>query len=391
MSLRESEALAGLPLVKDPVESAKIVGLRYVHDDAPGYKRVKSGAGFRYLDLRGRNVRDSAELERIKKLVIPPAWTNVWICPHANGHLQATGRDARGRKQHRYHPRWREVRDETKYARMIAFAKALPKIRRVTKADLKLPGLPRRKVLATIVKLLEVTLIRVGNDEYARENHSYGLTTMKVRHAKVNGNKVHFHFRGKSGKEHNIDVEDKHLARIVKSCQDLPGQDLFEYIDENGELQDVKSEDVNDYLREITGADFTAKDFRTWSGTVLAAMALQEFERFNSQKQARTNIVQAIENVARRLGNTPAVCRKCYVHPAVLDAYLDGSLLDTVQQRAETEMRQRLSRLRPEEGFVLGLLQQRLAAEKSGSLLRKTLQKSLKLAKQKGLKPGGKS
>src|SRR4051812_6180216 len=377
MSLSGIGALDGFSVQIKPLESARAVGLRYVTDEIPGYHRKRSGKSFIYEDQRGRPLRAKGELARIKSLVIPPAWKDVWICPWANGHMQATGRDARGRKQHRYHPKWREVRDETKYARMLAFAKALPKIRTQLARDLRLPGLPKNKVLATIVKLLETSLIRVGNDEYARENKSFGLTTFKDRHAQIRGGKVRFKFRGKSGKEHDIDVADPHLARIVKSCQDLPGQDLFQYIDAEGKQQDVKSEDVNDYLQEITSAEFTAKDFRTWAGTVLAAMALQEYERFSNQKEARKNIVQAIENVSQRLGNTPTVCRKCYIHPAVLDCYLDGTLVETIQKRARAELR-RLKQMRPEEGLVLGLLQERLALEKNGKLLRTQLQRSLK-------------
>jgi DNA topoisomerase I len=354
------------------------VGLRYVTDDLPGFRRQRAGKGFAFLDARGRTIRDEQALKRIRTLAIPPAWTEVWICPFANGHLQATGRDARGRKQHRYHAKWRDVRDETKYARMMAFAKALPKIRARVARDLKLPGLPRNKVLATVVKLLEVSLIRVGNEEYAHSNQSYGLTTMLDRHAKVNGSKVQFRFRGKSGKNHTIDVESPSLARIVKSCQDLPGQELFQYIDENGAQRDVKSEDVNAYLHETVGGDFTAKDFRTWSGTVLAAMALSEFRKFDTKAQAKKNIVRAIESVAERLGNTATICRKCYIHPAVIDSYLDGATLRVVRQRAEHQMRTSMTKLKPEEASVLTLLQQRVAAEANGSLLRHQLAASLK-------------
>lgn len=385
MSLRESGALAGLAIKPEPVQSARAVGLRYVTDEIPGFRRKKRGKSFDYLDEKGKPLKSPSHLTRIKSLVIPPAWTEVWICPYENGHLQATGRDARGRKQHRYHPRWREVRDETKYARMIAFARQLPKIRRRINQDLKLAGLPRNKVLATIVRLLEVSLIRVGNEEYARDNKSYGLTTMQDRHAEIKGHKVKFKFRGKSGKSHDIDIEDKHLAKTVRSCQELPGQDLFQYFDEGGKKQDVKSEDVNEYLREIAGEEFTAKDFRTWAGTVLAAMALQEFERVSNQKQAKKNIVRAIEAVSERLGNTPSVCRKCYVHPAVLDCYMDGTLLEILRERAQMETRN-LRHMRPEEGLVLGLLQERLAQEKGGTLLKKQLHRSLKEVKKHALK-----
>jgi DNA topoisomerase-1 len=274
--------------------------------------------------------------------------------------LQATGRDARARKQHRYHPRWREIRDETKYRRMFAFARALPRIRQRVRSALRLRGLPRDKVLATVVRLLEVSLIRVGNDEYARDNASFGLTTMKDRHVEVNGARLRFQFRGKSGKHHAVDIRDRRLARIVKRCQDLPGQELFQYVDDEGKMQDVRSGDINDYLRQITGQDFTAKDFRTWAGTVLAALALREFEKFDSEAEAKKNIVRAIESVAERLGNTVAICRKCYVHPDIIDAYLDGTLLATLKQRAEQQLSGSVKRLRPEEAAVLGLLQQRL-------------------------------
>lgn len=370
-----------IPVITDPKKSAQIVGLRYVSDATPGIRRDKSGKNFQFIAPNGKSISDPRVLGRIKSLAIPPAWKEVWICPIENGHLQATGRDDRGRKQHRYHRRWREVRDETKFNRLIAFAKALPKIRRRVRKDLKLPGLPREKVLATIVRLLEVSLIRVGNDEYARNNRSFGLTTMQDKHVAVNGSTVHFQFRGKSGKQHVIDVRNKRLAKIVKRCQDIPGQDLFQYIDENGRRVDVKSEDVNGYLREISGEDFTAKDFRTWAGTVLAAIALREFEKFDTQAQAKKNLVRAIESVAEKLGNTPSVCKKCYVHPAIFDSYLDGSIADVLKQRAEEQLKTTLDKLSPEEASVLSLLQQRLAKESEP--LEKTLQRSLALARRK--------
>src|SRR6185436_956393 len=315
--------------------------------------------------------------------------------PYANGHLQATGRDARGRKQHRYHKRWREVRDETKFTRMIAFARSLPKIRKRIMADIHLPHLPRNKVLATVVALLEKTFIRVGNEEYERQNKSYGLTTMKDRHVAVNGSKVQFRFRGKSGKEHNLTVEHPRVAKIVRECQDLPGQELFQYLDDDGRQLDVKSEDVNEYLREITGQDFTAKDFRTWAGTVLAALALQEFQKFDSKAQAKRNITQAIESVAQRLGNTPTICRKCYIHPAVIESYLEGTMIEGLRQRAEAHYARSLHRLKPEEAAVITLLQRRLVAESNGTLLRGQLRDSLKVARRKrrntrgvGIHPG---
>jgi DNA topoisomerase I len=335
----------------------------------PGIHREISGKHFRYRYAIGEVVQDEEVLKRIRSLAIPPAWQKVWICPDPVGHLQATGFDARRRKQYRYHRRWREVREETKYTRMIAFGKALPKIRARVKRDLSLHGLKRPRILATVVRLLEVSLIRVGNEEYERENESFGLTTLKNRHVDVNGSEISFHFRGKGGKQHRIDVSDRRLAEIVRRCQDLPGQELFQYVDEDGKLQDVKSTDVNDYLKEITGEDFTAKDFRTWAGTMLAALALQEFEKFDSKTQAKKNIVQAIESVAARLGNTPAICKKCYVHPHVLEGYLDGSLVGALRKRAR-KLSGALPTLRPEEAAVLALLQRRLVAqEKQNRLL----------------------
>jgi DNA topoisomerase-1 len=347
----------------DPPAAAKAAGLRYVLDDRPGIRREPDKEGFRYFGAKGEPVEDETTLKRIKALAIPPAWTEVWICPQANGHLQATGRDARGRKQYRYHARWREVRDEVKYERMIKFGKALPQIRKEVDRALRLPGLPREKVLATIVYLLEATMMRIGNDEYARENKSYGLTTLRNRHVKIDGSEVEFRFRGKSGVYHDVKVNDRRLARIIQRTRDLPGQDLFQYLDEDGERHTVGSSDVNDYLRAITGEDYTAKDFRTWSGTVLAAMALREFEKFDSETQAKKNVVRAIETVAQKLGNTPSVCRKCYVHPAVLDSYMDGTMVEGLLARAEEGLAEDLQDLEPEEAAVLAMLTQRLARE----------------------------
>ena len=351
----------------DAVEAAREAGLRYVSDEMPGIRRRRSGRGFSYADAEGRPVRDRTLLRRIRSLAVPPAWKQVWICPVANGHVQATGRDARGRKQYRYHPRWREVRDSDKYERIVAFAKALPRLRRRVDRDLGRPGLTREKVLAAVVRLLETTLARVGNEEYARDNRSYGLTTLRGRHADVNGPWVKLVFRGKGGKRHQVGLHDRRVARVVKRCQELPGQVLFQY-EEDGEERQVDSGDVNEYLREASGQDFTAKDFRTWAGTVLAARALQELEAFDSQAQAKRNVVSAIESVAGLLGNTTSVCRKCYVHPAVIDSYLDGSMLMTLKRRAEEEMRSGVGSLRPEEAAVLALLQQRLGREAGASL-----------------------
>ena len=361
----------------EPTEAAKAAGLRYVTDSMRGITREIDGDGFRYLDADGNPVDDEATLARIKSLVIPPAWTEVWICKLANGHLQATGRDARQRKQYRYHPRWRNVRDDVKYERMLNFGKALPQIRVAVDAALKLPGLPREKVLATIVELLEVTMMRIGNEEYARTNKSFGLTTLRARHVNVDGKAVEFRFRGKSGVFHTIKLEDRRLARIIARVRDLPGQELFQYIDDAGEPHTVDSADVNDYLRAITGEDYTAKDFRTWSGTVLAALALHEFEKFDSETQAKKNILRAIESVAAKLGNTPTVCRKCYVHPAVLDAYLDGTIMEALRERATRELVDDLHSLSPEEAAVLALLQQRLQDTPAAPAKRARLKKTV--------------
>lgn len=301
--------------------------MRYVTDERPGIHRERCGQGFRYRSAESRIIHDRHTLKRIHSLVIPPAWHDVWICPLDNGHLQATGRDERERKQHLYHPRWREIRDQTKFDRLMDFARALPGIRKHLKRDLRRRGFCREKILATVVRLLEVSLIRVGNDEYARDNKSYGLTTMKNRHAKVRGAKIKFQFRGKSGREHVVEVENRRVARIVRACQDLPGQELFQYVDDEGQKHDVGSGDVNDYLREITGRDFTAKDFRTWAGTISAATELRKLGSTDSGTDAKKNVVTAVKATAQSLGNTPAVCRKSYIHPAVIEAYLDGSLI----------------------------------------------------------------
>lgn len=345
----------------DPVESAKAAGLRYVSDDEPGIRRRKSGKGFIYADPQGRAVKDPKEVERIRKLAIPPAWTDVWICSRANGHLQATGRDARGRKQYRYHANWREVRDETKFGRMIAFGDSLPKIRERIDQDMSLRGLSREKVLATVVKLLETTLIRVGNKEYARQNNSFGLTTLRDQHVDVSGSTLRFEFRGKSGKEHQVEIQDRRLARIVRQCRDLPGQTLFQYLDDNGERQKVTSEDVNAYLRETTGEDFTAKDFRTWGGTVLALSALLEVGTCETEKEAGKAVVEAVKRVAGQLGNRPAICRKYYVHPAVIETFLEGSLPQSLGEAVEaaSDEADETGGLRRLEGQVLSLLRGR--------------------------------
>jgi DNA topoisomerase I len=346
----------------EPRSEAARAGLRYALDEGSGLSRVRAGQGFAYRDTHGRLVRDARVLQRVRGLAIPPAWTDVWICPTDDGHLQATGRDVKGRKQYRYHARWRAVRDETKYQRLMDFARLLPRIRARVDSDLDRPGLSRAKVVATVVRLLETTLIRVGNEEYARQNRSYGLTTLRDGHVDVSGTRVRFRFRGKSGRDHVIDLRDRRLSRIVKRCQDLPGQQLFQYVDERGHRRSIESADVNAYLREVTGGDFTAKDFRTWSGTVLAAWALHELAPDTAKAPVKRNVVRAIESVSARLGNTVAVCRKCYVHPAVVDAYLDGSLATTLRARLGAESRR--SGLPAVEAHVLHLLARWLERER---------------------------
>ncbi len=308
------------------VSMARMAGLRYLSDDVPGIRRRKRGSGFEYVAPNGRPVRDLSELRRIRSLAVPPAYRDVWIAPLPDAHVQATGRDARGRKQYRYHPRWREVRDETKYARMLAFAKALPAMRRRVKRDLGRRGMARERVLATVVRLLETTAIRVGNDEYARANGSFGLTTLRNGHASVRGGEVSFRFRGKSGVKHAVSLHEPRLAKIVRACQDLPGQQLFEYLDAGGNVHAVDSSDVNAYIREISGGDFTAKDFRTWLGTLECAAALAKVEA-ETQGDRKRHVVEAIANVAKRLGNTPAVCKKCYIHPEVIAAFVEEGRL----------------------------------------------------------------
>ena len=347
----------------DPQASAEEAGLRYVTDAMPGVSRRRAGKRWAYIGPDGARITDADRIAWFDRLAIPPAWTDVWISPVRRGHIQATGRDARGRKQYRYHPRWREIRDEAKYGRLIDFARALPRIRRRTDRDLRRRGLPREKVLALVVRLLEETLIRVGNDEYARANRSYGLATLRDRHVRVHGSEVRFSFRGKAGKEHEVSLRDRRLARLVKQCQEIPGQELFQYYDADGRRVDVTSGDVNDYLRDTSGEDFTAKDFRTWAGTVAAAMALQEFLEIDDDAGRKKAIVSAIERVAEQLGNTPSVCRSCYVHPEVLDRYLDGTIVDALSRQARGAGRGAHS-LDQAEAAVLGLLQARLARER---------------------------
>ena len=351
----------------DVAAAAREVGLRYVTDQMPGIARRRTGRAFTYRDAKDRTVTDPKILSRIKTLAIPPAWRDVWICAAANGHLQATGIDAKGRKQYRYHAGWRALRDETKYNRMIAFGRALPAIRARVARDLRREGLPREKMLATIVRLLETTLIRIGNPEYARDNASFGLTTLRNRHVLVEGDTVHFDFRAKSGKMRRLDLKDRAMARIVQRARDLPGYELFQYVDADGARHSIGSDDVNAYLKEAAGADFTAKDFRTWAGTVLAALALKEFEAFDSEAAAKRNITQAIEQVAGKLGNTVSICRKCYIHPEILGAYLDGSLAVGLKQDIDATLTDELSKLSPEEVAVLAFLQRRLAEPAAGA------------------------
>jgi DNA topoisomerase-1 len=408
----------------DATLAARAAGLRHVDDHGPGLRRRRSGRSVRHgkrwithfaiLDSHGHPIRDEATLARIRALAIPPAWTDVWICPDAKGHIQATGRDARGRKQYRYHRDWRKERDGTKYARMIDFGRCLPGLRRRIAADLRRQGLPRSKVLATIVKLLETTFIRVGNEEYARHNNSFGLTTLKNRHVDVRRAEVQFHFKGKSGIYHEVSVLDPSIARIVRRCRDLPGQDLFQYVDGDDQPATINSADVNEYIREATGHDFTAKDFRTWAGTVLAAVTLNEngiipaepaesatrsaarsaaSSRFGLARLARSarapharggpqrptnrDVVKAIEHVAERLRNTPSVCRKSYIHPYVIASFLDGTLAAAFHHPLGPAVRGSRN-LRPEELAVMTLLRRRGADEKKGVLLEQQLRRSIR-------------
>ncbi len=353
-----TEEPSGNTLSPDVLKAAaRAAKLRYISNRAKGIRRERSGDGFDFFAPDGEKITDAAEIARIRKLAIPPAYQDVWICPHANGHLLATGRDARGRKQYRYHPKWREIRDEGKYGKMLLFGKVLPGIRAKVERDLGKPGLPREKVLAAIVRLLESTLIRVGNEEYAKTNKSFGLTTLRNRHVKIDGgSRIRFDFRGKSGTEHHIDLRNKKLANVVRRCQELPGQELFQYLDGDDAPHGVGSDDINDYLQDITGEPITAKDFRTWAATNLAALALQQLEVFDTQAKAKKNVLQAIEAVSKMLGNTPAICRKCYIHPAIFDGYLDGRLLEALKQRTEEKLADPGHGLKAEEAAVVAFL-----------------------------------
>ncbi|MFN2459510.1 MAG: DNA topoisomerase IB [Candidatus Velthaea sp.] len=367
-------------IASEPVESAKAAGLRYITDDRPGIRRVKRRGGFAYVGVDGMRIADDTELARIRKLAIPPAYSDVWISPDPRGHLQATGRDARGRKQYRYHARWREVRDETKFDRMIAFAKALPGIRAAVTRDLARNGLPREKVLATVVSLLEETMIRVGNEEYAKANDSYGLTTMLEDHVRITSDTVKFHFRGKSGREHSVSVRDKRIARILRQCKNLEGEELFQYVCEDGERASISSADVNGYLRDIAGDDFTAKDFRTWEGTLACALALAA-ERVESKTDAKLHVTFAIKAVAERLGNTPAVCKKSYIHPGVIDAFLENGALELVDRKLRKAARDPHA-LRPDEARVLAFIE-KLITRDENKHLSDLLAKSVRRAKRK--------
>ena len=362
-------------LALDPAVAAKLAKLRYVNDDMPGITRHKSRSGFVYRTPDGARVRDPESLKRIRSLAVPPAWQAVWIWPYPNGHIQAIGRDQRGRKQYRYHPRWREVRDESKFGKLLVFGRKLPLIRERVEADLKHRGLPRERVLAAVVRLMELTLFRIGNAEYARSNKSYGLTTLRDRHVSVDGSQIHLSFRGKGGIRYESEICDRRLARIIKNCQDLPGYELFQYLDDHGNRHTVNSSEVNEYLREITGEEITAKDFRTWAATCLAALALQEFAEFDAEASRKSPIVRAAERVAKHLGNTPAICRRCYIHPAIFEGFVDGTLLPALKERTEAYLADNIHGLSAEEAAVTAFL--RLRLEEMGRTPREQLQSRL--------------
>lgn len=343
--------------VDEAREAARRAGLRYVSDDEPGITRRGRGKGFSYYDPGGNSIRDPEERDRLNALAIPPAWKDVWICPDPDGHIQATGRDSEGRKQYRYHPDWRAVRDEGKYARMAGFGRVLPRVRRRTAAHLKKEGLPREKVLAAVVRLLERSLIRVGNDEYARSNGSFGLTTLRDRHVGFRGSRVRFEFRGKGGKRHRVEIDDRELADVVRECRDVPGYELFQYYDEAGEKHAVDSAEVNAYVREIAGEQFSAKDFRTWAGTIEMAAALMDCGPCDDEREANGRVAEAVKRVAERLGNTPAVCRECYIHPEIVERYLDGKLADRLDPGAEPVRFEKVRGLTVEESAVLALIE----------------------------------
>lgn len=343
---------------RDMALAARLANLKYVNDAKPGFTRKPYGKKFTYLDTEGQPLKDAHHLARIKSLAIPPAWTKVWICPIPDGHLQATGYDVKGRKQYRYHPQWRQVRDAVKYEHMIDFGLHLPLIRQKVDEALSKPGLSREKVLATIIFLLENTMIRVGNDEYAKNNQSFGLTTLRNRHVEIQGSHIKFHFRGKSKVEHDINLKDARLARIIKRIMDLPGQDLFQYIDDAGERHAISSSDVNAYLKEITGRDYTAKDFRTWLGTMHTTLTLRTMERFETIAQAKKNVLLAIEAASQKLGNTPSICKKCYVHPLIIECYMAGAMFDLLEANADAAYEEEA--LNYVENYIIKLLQSNL-------------------------------
>ncbi len=349
-----------IDIALDNRAAARAARLHYVSDRRPGIRRERDGDGFAYFQPDGARITDERMLERVRHLAIPPAYTDVWICRDPNGHIQAVGRDARGRKQYRYHERWRAIRDEAKYSKMLLFGRKLPDIRRRVEHDLARPGLPREKILAALVKLLERTLMRVGNEEYARTNNSFGLTTLRRRHVQVEGTAVVFDFRAKHGIVWHVELRDRRLANIVKRLQDIQGQELFHYLDDDGAQHGLTSDDVNAYLHEITGEDITAKDFRTWAATNLAALALAQFETFDSHAKAKKNVLRAVEHVAKTLGNTPSICRKCYIHPAIFEGYLDGTLLEGIKARADAVLDGSTPGLTAEEVAVTAFLNQRL-------------------------------
>ena len=341
----------------------KALKLHYVDDKKPGITRKLGSKKYAYYTADGKLIKDAAEIARINKLAIPPAYKNVWICPAANGHMQATGIDARGRKQYRYHPDWRAMRDSNKFEHILSFGENLSAIRKKIDSDLRHQGLPKEKVLAAVVKLLEVTLIRVGNEQYAKDNQSYGLTTLKNKHVDVHGSKITFQFKGKSNKQWNLSVNDRRIAAVTKRCEEIPGHELFKWVDDNGVQHDITSTDVNNYLKEISDKEFSAKDFRTWAGTVLAAMALNEFEKFGSLNEGKKNVVKAIEKVAKQLGNTPAICRKCYIHPEIVNAYMDQELVNVIEEKIDKKLAKEFDSLKAEEIIVLTFLKKRLASK----------------------------
>jgi DNA topoisomerase-1 len=347
-------------LVSDPEQAAQLARLRYVLDDRPGITRRRQGKGYSYFDPLGRLITDRATRQRLNGLVIPPAWTEVWISPYKNGHILATGRDEKGRKQYIYHPRWEALRNENKFQRLLLFAAALPEIRARVDQDLRRHGLPRERIVAALVRLLEKTLMRVGNREYVRQNNSFGLTTLQMEHLELSGSRLRFQFRGKSGKWHEIDVEDPRAARVIRQCQELPGQELFQYLDDEGQNRAVGSSDINDYLRAITGRDFSAKDFRTWGGTIRAIQALREIGPATSEKEKKAAMMAAVKQVAGQLGNTTTVCRKYYIHPAVLSAYDEGWFFELAQEVESAEAGP--GDMTADERLALALLSRRWAA-----------------------------